>query len=408
MFKRSKIAIFSLLDTPAFGGAEQYLFSHLQFLSKNGYEIVLATNNKVVKKEIFSRLTKKEQRTFHIIKLPYRLDAIGNWKGLVKFFINLPIALVWCFNTLRRLKKEYQQVICLWPGFSDRLVFSPLAKLFNLSLIWIEIGPLEPTFKRNWGFPRLLYQFSEQFPNHIVTISQFSKKSILKNTHFREKNISLVYPGTRLYSRKVLGGFRKKAIAFRKEENIVTTKPIGVVARLADENEVDMVLRAFSEYVQKHFKNDVKLLIIGDGPQRHQLQKLARSLQITNRVHFLGFVSEEEKRIILSTCSFFIFPRAWELDGFGMTTIEAMSLGLPALTTDFGPQIEIVTNGKEGFRYKPHNSKDLAKYIEKMMKLNFSKRSLMSRNALVRATYFSELKSHQLMISVIEKLAIFY
>src|SRR5258708_16047148 len=159
--------IFSLLDTPAFGGAEQYMFSHLHFLSTHGYSIVLATNNETVKKEILSRLSVGEQKKFQIIRAPYRLDAIGNWKGLVKYFLGLPFAIGWCVMTLRQLTQRYSQVMCLWPGFSDRLTFSPIAKHFHCPLVWIEIGPLEPVLKRNWGFPRLCYRFAQHFPYHV-------------------------------------------------------------------------------------------------------------------------------------------------------------------------------------------------------------------------------------------------
>src|SRR5579859_3630095 len=149
--------IFSLLDTPAFGGAEQYMFSQLSFLSKHGYSVVLATNNEAVKKEILSRLSVGEQRNFQVITAPYRLDAIGNWKGLLKYFLAAPVGITWCVWILFSLKKRFGNVVCLFPGWSDRVTFSPFVKLLRVPLIWIEIGPLKPVFQRNWGFPKLLY-----------------------------------------------------------------------------------------------------------------------------------------------------------------------------------------------------------------------------------------------------------
>src|SRR5256885_8646752 len=115
-------AIFSLLDTPAFGGAEQYMFSHLYFLMQQGYAIVLATNNPKVRDEILSRLSSIEKKNFLVVTAPYRLDAIGNWKGLTKFILSLPRSMYWCFKTLQDITQRYENVICLWPGFSDRLV----------------------------------------------------------------------------------------------------------------------------------------------------------------------------------------------------------------------------------------------------------------------------------------------
>lgn len=400
MQRKNGFVIFSLLDTPAFGGAEQYLFSHLSFLNSKGYVIVLATNNEVVRNEMLSRLTSKQKLTFHIIKAPYRLDAIGNWRGLVKFFLSLPKAILWCLIILRKLSKEYKKVICLWPGFSDRLVFSQLAKQFLCPLVWIEIGPLESTFKKNFGFPKLLYRFSER-PDHIVTTSLFTKKSLVRNTKYSAKDITLIYPGTKLFSRKEINNFIKKATRWKKSHGLLNTTIISTVARLAAENELDVLIRAFSLYRMDNSDRTVKLLIVGDGPERNILQELSKNQNVDKSVVFCGFVSEGEKRIILASSRFFIFPRAWVLDGFGMTTIEAMSLGLPILTTNFGPQIEIITDGAEGYKYKPHDSNDLSLHIAQMMKLKTEKLQRMSNKSLRRVQVFSDDTSHNLMESVI-------
>ena len=114
---RSKISIFSILDSPALGGAEQYLLSNLEFLSQQGFNITLATYNQKIKAEY--------QKKFNLINLPYRLDLIGDIKGLIKFFIQAPLAILWLIKVLLKLKNKYQQVIIYTPGFTERLVFSP-------------------------------------------------------------------------------------------------------------------------------------------------------------------------------------------------------------------------------------------------------------------------------------------
>ncbi len=402
---QAKSVIFSLLDTPAFGGAEQYMFSHLYNLSHQGYHIVLATNNPTVEKEISSRLTPADKQTFHIIRAPYRLDAIGNWKGLVKFFISLPYALWWCAQTLKTLKQHYAEVICLWPGFSDRLVFSHLANYFSCPLIWIEIGPLEPTFKKNFGFPKLLYRLAEKLPDHVITTSLFTRTSILSNSSIRSEEITLIYPSTRIFSELQLQKYRKLSDIFVKKMKIKSQEIIVTMARLAHENEIDNVITAFSKYVTAHKQSTTILVIIGDGPQREELIKQTKHLHLTERIRFTGFLTEQEKFNVLSRAKFFIFPRAWELDGFGMTTIEAMSLGIPVLTTDFGPQIEIVSDGKEGYRYLPHNSDDLAEYIAKVMDLKTSTNNKMRQSAKKRATYFAEARLHTIMLETIRAIS---
>lgn len=395
--------VFSLLDSPAFGGAEQYMFSQLYFLSKNGYKILLATNNTKVKKEILSRLTSDEKICFKIITAPYRLDAIGNWKGLIKYFFSLPKALLWFFYVIKNLKKNYKNIICLFSGFSDRLSFSPMARYLGCKLIWIEIGPLAPIFKKNFGFPKILYKLTAKFPNHLITTSEFTKNSILKNTNFKKDNITLIYPGTKLFSEKEIKIFLDKGKIWKKNNNSEKVKLIGVVARLAPENEISMVINALNLYLRENKKEKLLLLIIGDGDERGNLKKLVENLEIKKYIRFTGFINEDTKRIFLSSCDFFIFPRAWELEGFGMTTIEAMSLGIPVLTTNFGPQIEIIRDGIEGFRYLPHDSWDLKLKMEKILNLSIFAKNALSKNALSRVKIFSEDKAHKKILSVLKQ-----
>ena len=387
-----KKVIFSLLDSPSFGGAEQYVFGHLRFLNRNGFNILLATNNETVKKEFLKRLRPKDRKTFVIKRLPYKLDAIGNLRGLIKFFLSLPKATIWCFLTLKRLKKDFEEVTCLWPGFSDRLVFSPIAKFFECSLIWIEIGPLHPVFERNYGFPKILYRLSERFPDALVTTSLYSMKSILRYSKISKEKVNLIYPGIKTFPKGQLAEAKK---------NTFTT--FSVVARLAHENEVDMVIRAFSLYLKTGTKN-VRLWIIGTGPQEEKLKELTRTLSLNNYVHFFGFLNEDEKIQKIRASDFFIFPRAWSWDGFGITTIEALSQGIPVLTSRFGPQIEIIRDDIEGFLYKPHDPLDLSRKMVKIVNLPKRKSSEMQKNALGRANYFSKEKSNHQILTLIRSL----
>lgn len=363
MPKNSRQIVFSLLDTPAFGGAEQYLTQGLMYLAKHDYRVVLATNNAVVKKEIVARLKAANirQKNFAIIDAPYLLDAIGNWKGLVKFFLACPQAWWWCARTLRNLQQK-GPVICLWPGFSDRLVLSPLAKWMGCRLLWIEIGPLEPTFQKNWGFPKLLYRLTQHYPDHFITTSRFTLKSMTATGKVPAGQVRLVYPGAELWTAQQRALFKRQGLKLLKQLGLDQKKIVTYLGRLAAENEVELVVQAFAKVCrrQKH----LQLLLIGDGPQKVSLQKLVKDLGISQKVFFTGFVPEQQKYSLLAASQIFIFPRAWELDGFGMTTIEAMSAGIPVITSDFGPQQEIIQNGVNGLRFTPHDYLDLARALE--------------------------------------------
>jgi glycosyltransferase involved in cell wall biosynthesis len=335
--------VFSLLDTPAYGGAEEYLLLALMELKKAGHRVVLATNNALVRK--------KADEQLEVIDLPYRLDAIGNWKGLIKYFFALPGAIIWLTLTILEFNQKHQDIVCLFPGYTDRLSFSPVVKLLHCRLIWLEYGPLEPTFKRNHGFPKLLYALGRPYPDRVITISEWTKRSLVRLGKIPEKNIQIIYPGIVIPAK---AGIQSK----NKHPRIVVT-----IARLATEKEMDLLLRAWKKVNQEH----KQLVVIGDGPERHTLERLADSLGIAGSVTFTGFVTDERKHELLRKADVFVFPSAWNLEGFGMTSAEAMVFGTPVLSTGFGPQAEIVKDGVTGWTFTPHDEEDLARKINDIL-----------------------------------------
>lgn len=91
----------------------------------------------------------------------------------------------------------------------------------------------------------------------------------------------------------------------------------------------------------------VKLLIIGDGPERSNLQKQAEELNIRDKIQFLGRISDDKKFQILSLSDLYLSTSDHE--GFGLVYLEAMATGLPVLCFDKGGQTDFLEDGKTGF-----------------------------------------------------------
>lgn len=387
---KSKTNIFSILDSPALGGAENYLLSNLEFLTKQGYEITLATYNQEIKN--------KYQDQFKIINLPYRLDLIGNLKGTIKFFFQAPLAIVWLIKVLIDLKKNSSLVIVYTPGFTERLTFSPFIKLLGLKLIWLEFGPVEAVFKRNFGLSKILYQLTCGYPDKIITISQNSKLSMIKNSRTDKNKIAIVYPGISQITPAQLKSFQKKGHEWKKQHQLTTKKIITFVGRLATEKEVDVLIKAFSKLESKN----VQLVIIGTGPDRKTYQKLVKQQKISHQVSFMNYVSEAKKTAILAISDVFVFPSAWKMEGFGITTIEAMMAGAPVISTGTGPQQEIITDKKTGLFFKAHSATDLSLKIKKLLsdKNLAQKLAIAGRKKVVAE--FSRTQMHQKTLELLQ------
>lgn len=82
----------------------------------------------------------------------------------------------------------------------------------------------------------------------------------------------------------------------------------------------------------------VELVLIGDGPELLSLQNLAKQLHLESRVHFLGAIHDQKKWEILAHSDVYILPSLHE--GFSLSTVEAMMMGLPVIASSVGGQTD--------------------------------------------------------------------
>ncbi len=137
---------------------------------------------------------------------------------------------------------------------------------------------------------------------------------------------------------------------------------IVTVGRLHPSKGHDVLLRAVALLTRGG--RQMTLRILGDGPQRSQLESLAKELGIADRTRFEGSVSEE--RIIDEMRKADIFVLASHAEPLGVVYMEAMSMGLATVGTAAGGVGEIITNGKDGLLVEPRNVEALADAIARL------------------------------------------
>jgi len=139
----------------------------------------------------------------------------------------------------------------------------------------------------------------------------------------------------------------------RVERRLIT------VAMLTKVKGLDVLLKAL------HTMPEVELLIIGDGPERVNLERLAESLRLRGSVKFLGKVPHEEVWRRLLSSSIFVLPSLSE--GLPRALLEAMACGLFIVASKVGGVPEVVRDGWNGILVDPNNPKALREAIEKAM-----------------------------------------
>ena len=100
-----------------------------------------------------------------------------------------------------------------------------------------------------------------------------------------------------------------------------------------------------------------KLLMIGDGPDRHKIEELCREKGMEDEVRFLG--KQEMVEEILSISDLFVMPS--ETESFGLAALEAMACQVPVISSDSGGMPELNINGVTGFMSKVGDVKEMAK-----------------------------------------------
>ena len=144
------------------------------------------------------------------------------------------------------------------------------------------------------------------------------------------------------------------------------------------------LLRAFAT-LHKEFSN-WSLLILGEGPQRDELESLAHTLEIRDRVHLPGRVDNPAPHLLQA--ELFVLPSLSE--GFPNSLCEAMACGLPAVASDCrsGPA-EIIRDGHDGLLVPPGDETALAQSLAALMR-DKTQRETMGRNAAEISQRFNE------------------
>lgn len=135
------------------------------------------------------------------------------------------------------------------------------------------------------------------------------------------------------------------------------------ISNFREVKRVEDVVRIF-DTVRKTIPS--KLILVGDGPERHKIETLCRQLGTCNDIRFLGKLKSTET--ILSIADLFLLTS--ETESFGLAALEAMACGVPVISTNSGGIPEVNINNKTGFLSNVGDVDDMAKNSLKLLTNN--------------------------------------
>ena len=221
-----------------------------------------------------------------------------------------------------RLSKESFDVIdcCGFPYFS----------LFSLRLItWAKRKPLYSTWHEVWGreywkqylgpvgiLGYAVEYIAARLPDTVISVSDSTTQAL--QTELGRKGKIITIPNG-IDFKKIEG-----TEAAEEESDII------FVGRLIPHKNVDKLIEALA--LAKQRLPDVTLTIVGEGPEKKALRKLAKDLDLERNIRFSGFAPENKLFSYMKSSKMLALPSSRE--GFGMVVLEAKACGLPVLTVD--------------------------------------------------------------------------
>ena len=174
---------------------------------------------------------------------------------------------------------------------------------------------------------------------HIVIPSE-SIRDFLVQEYGLQEHYTVIPTGTNLEP-----FLRADGKSLRKKQGWHEETVLISIGRLAPEKNWDTLIRAFASVARE--QSDLRLVLIGDGPAREDLENLASELGVGRRVTFTGALPFDQVPVYLKAADAFCFASVTETQG--LVTIEAMAAGLPVVAVDGSGTRDIVKNGRQGF-----------------------------------------------------------
>ena len=148
----------------------------------------------------------------------------------------------------------------------------------------------------------------------------------------------------------------------RKQYHLGTSPVCLYVGRLSPHKGIHLLLQSY-QLAKKKIPN-LKLLIVGDGRYRKELEALVRTLQMGDRVLFTGNVQDVSKP--LAAMDIFVLPATWR-EGFGLSIAEAMTCEKPVIVTNIWALNTLIQDRVNGVLVEPKNVEHLAEAIHYML-----------------------------------------
>ncbi len=342
-----KILIINSSRQPA-----QTLKELFQGLTEKGFFLrILSTQDKILKQfsgdKVFTRKI-------------FLGPKINNSSGAFFFFLLLPLLLFRHLFSLIYLKYKHKVVDVVCFSWNEKIVFTPLAKILRLKIIWVEKPSLNYIRASKFTI-RLLKSLAVN--TKIIVFTRDTRKK-LEKLNFGKANIKNISPGLKTdflkYQENIFSDLAKNFDSYSSQKYFT----VGVINDLHKIHQLKNIFRALKLCLDSF--RDIRLVIIGEGKEKKQVSWLAQQTEVENYVYLMG-KQNYSGRWWENFDVYLTATNKFKLKNFDIL-LKAMFASLPVIAFQGEGVEEVVKNKKNGLLIPAGNPEILAEKIIKLKK----------------------------------------
>ena len=350
-----RILIYTHEFLPWGGGVATYNYELASGLSELGHEVVVLAPYYSDKDSVSDK-----ELPFSVVRMSL---PIGSVMQLDRNVSRLPGSTYRFLTTLRRYHPDRVLVTQATAHESAALARLLYRFRFTLTVYGTEIY---------WHFPRgrigswpkrHLMRWFFRKAESIICISRSTEDLLLQKASGLKKKTFVVYPGIN----PDVSSFPRRSQDLVERLKLSGQKIILTVARLSSGKGQDTVIKALPRVLER--VPNAKYVIVGDGPERPELETLVENMRLRNSVLFVGHAERDDVESYFEMCDVFVMlSRKGNKEGFGLVYLEAWAHKKPVVGGNTGGVREVIEDGKTGFLVDATDTESAAKSISRILK----------------------------------------
>lgn len=315
------------------GGAGKCLVTYAENYDKNKFDVsFLLPKNSLLKAEL-------EKRGVRVIEALNISDKSFDFKAV---------------SELKKIfKNEKPDLVHAHASMAARIA----AKKAGIKTVYTRHSVFEPSAFISKGIGKKINGIvNNYFADGIIAVADAARENLVK-TGVDENKIRVILNGVEAIAELSESEKQEQRKRFSVGDDFV----ISIVARLEEVKGHEYFIEAAERLIKKGIK--AKFLIAGTGSYEKHLKELVKNKNLQDRVLFTGFVKDVDKLMAITDIQ---CNASYGTEATSISLLEGMSIGIPAVVSEFGGNPGVIKNGENGFLFPVKDSSAMAEQIYKL------------------------------------------